>query len=67
MKIRIIPRQLHFYYPQLPVLGSHLFSVTLTVHNYPQLIPDSKIPKDKSLKRDYMMTIFRTDEESIKS
>lgn len=43
------------------------FSVTLTVHKYSQLIPDSKIPKDKSPKYDYMMKIFRTNEESIKS
>lgn len=43
------------------------FSVTLTVHKYSQLISDSKIPKDKSPKCDYMMTIFRTNEDSIKS
>ena len=65
--MRIIPRQLHFYYLRFPVLSSHLFSLTLTVHNYPHLISDSKIPRDKSPTCDYTMTIFGTDEESIKS
>lgn len=51
----------------LPASTFKFFSVTLTVHKYSQLISDPKIPKDKSPKCDYMMKIFRTNEESIKS
>lgn len=45
--MKMIPRKLHFYYLEFQVLSSHLFSVTLTVHNHPWLISDSKILGDK--------------------